>query len=124
MDANARIEPKIGPIQGVQPKPKAIPTINENQILLFFFVYNFFSKFKKLMFKIPINCSEKTIIIKPATILNVCEFCKRICPKKEAAAPKIIKTKENPKENNINGIKFIFFFASNSFKEAPEIKEI
>ena len=64
------------------------------------------------------------IIIKPATILNVCEFCKRICPKKEAAAPKIIKTKENPKENNISGVKFIFFFTSNSFNEAPEIKEI
>ena len=32
---------------------------------------------KKLIFKIPSNCSEKTIIIKPATILNVCEFCKK-----------------------------------------------
>ena len=36
----------------------------------------------------------------------------------------MIKTKENPKVNNINGIKFIFFLASNSFKDAPEIKEM
>ena len=56
--------------------------------------------------------------------LNVCEFCKNIWPKKDAAAPNIIKTKENPNVNNINGIKFIFFFASNSFKDEPEIKDI
>ena len=37
---------------------------------------------------------------------------------------KEIKTNENPKVNNIKGIKFIFFFSSNSFKDIPEIKEI
>ena len=26
VDANARIDPSMGPIQGVQPKPTAIPT--------------------------------------------------------------------------------------------------
>ena len=62
-------------------------------------------------------------MIIPATILNVCEFSKRIFPKKEAAAPKIIKTKENPKENKIKGTKLIFFFKINSFNEAPEINE-
>ena len=76
------------------------------------------------MFIIPINCRENIIIIKPATILNVCEFCKNICPKNDAAAPNIIKTNEKPNVNSINGIKFIFFFSSNSFKEAPEIKDI
>ena len=64
------------------------------------------------------------MIIKPATILNVSEFCKRTWPKYDAAAPKIIKTKEKPKENNIRGVRFIFFLSSNSFKDAPETKEI
>ena len=36
------------------------------------------------------------MMIKPATTLNVSEFCKRTWPKYEAAAPKIIKTKEKP----------------------------
>ena len=75
------------------------------------------------MLKTPSNWSEKIIMIIPATILNVCEFSKRIFPKKEAAAPKIIKTKENPKENKIKGTKLIFFFKINSFNEAPEINE-
>ena len=82
------------------------------------------NNFKKLILKIPSNWSENIIITRPANILNVCEFCKSNWPKKEAAAPKIINTKENPNENNIKGIKFISFFASNSFKDAPEIKEI
>ena len=51
-------------------------------------------------------------------------FVKEFDLSREAAAPKIIKTKENPKENNIKGNKFIFFLASNSFNDAPEIKEI
>ena len=36
------------------------------------------------------------MIIKPATILNSYEFCKRTWPKKVEAAPKIIKTIEKP----------------------------
>ena len=73
---------------------------------------------------IPINCRENIIITRPAIILKVCEFCKSTCPKQEAAAPNIMKTKEKPKVNNINGNKFIFLFLSNSFNDAPEIKEI
>ena len=38
VEAKASIEPRIGPIHGVQPKPNAIPTTKENQILLFFLV--------------------------------------------------------------------------------------
>ena len=114
----------MGPIHGVHPNPKAIPTINENQILLFFWVYIFFSKFKKLIFMIPINCNEKTIIINPAMTLSVWEFSKSIWPKKDAAAPNKMNTNENPIENNIKGIKFIFFFSNSSFNEEPDIKEI
>ena len=76
------------------------------------------------MFKIPSNCSENIMIIKPATILNVCEFCKRTWPRYDADAQKIIKTNENPNKNNIKGNKSIFFFTSNSFNDAPEINEI
>ena len=65
------------------------------------------------MLKIPISCSENIIITTPAIILRACEFCKKILPKKEAVAPNIINTNENPKENNINGIKLIFFFLIN-----------
>ena len=57
----------------------------------------------------PINWNEKIIMIKPATILKVFEFSKSNWPKKEAAAPKIIKTKEKPSENNINGTGLFFF---------------
>ncbi len=38
------------------------------------------------------------IIITPAIDLKIWEFCKRIWPKKEAVAPKIINTKEKPNE--------------------------
>ena len=30
VDASAKIDPKIGPMQGVHPNPKAIPTTNVN----------------------------------------------------------------------------------------------
>ena len=46
------------------------------------------------------------------------ELAKRKEPKAES------KPKEKPKENNTKGVKFIFFFSSNSFNDAPEIKEI
>ena len=35
-----------------------------------------------------------------------------------------MNTIENPAVNKINGIKFIFFFAINSFKELPEIQDM
>ena len=69
------------------------------------------------MLKIPSKCNENIIITKPAIILNVCEFCKRIFPSIEAVAPKIINIVENPNENNIKGNKFIFFFFSISFND-------
>ena len=61
------------------------------------------------------------MITSPATILKGNELLNRNLPKRVADAPKIINTIENPAVNKINGIKFIFFFAINSFKELPEI---
>ena len=61
------------------------------------------------------------MIIKPAKILNSYEFCKRTWPKKVEAAPKIIKTIENPTVKKIIGIKFTFYFSTRSFIELPEI---
>ena len=46
IDANAKIDPKIGPIQGVQPNPKAKPITYGNKIFWDFFASNLFSKFK------------------------------------------------------------------------------
>ena len=34
--ANVKIDPRIGPMQGVQPKPKAAPTSNGNVMLLLY----------------------------------------------------------------------------------------
>ena len=60
----------------------------------------------------------------PAEILNTSEFCKSVWPKKDADAPKITKTVENPRQNKINGKKFISFLFNISCKDWPEIKEI
>ena len=69
-------------MHGVHPKPKAKPIVYGNKIFFDFFASNLFSKFKKLMLINPINCSEKTIIITPAIILKVSEFCNNVWPKK------------------------------------------
>ena len=44
--ANTNIEPKIGPMHGVQPKPNANPITYGNRIFLDSFASNLFSKFK------------------------------------------------------------------------------
>ena len=109
IDAKAKIDPKIGPMHGVQPKPKATPITYGNKIFLDSFASNLFSKFKYGILIIPINCREKITITIPAKILNNSEFCKSACPKKDADAPKITNTVEKPIQNKINGKKFIFF---------------
>ena len=91
---------------------------------LIFLCKFFFSKFKKLILNIPSSCNENIIIIIPATILNCWEFWSKNFPSTDAVAPKIINTNENPKENNINGSKFIFLFSNNSFNDCPDINEI
>ena len=45
-EAKARIEPKIGPMQGVHPNPKANPIKYGNNIFFDFFASNLLSKFK------------------------------------------------------------------------------
>ena len=70
---------------------------------------------------IPINWREKIIIIIPAAILKISEFCKSVWPKNDADAPKRTKTVEKPKQNKINGKKFISFLFSISCKDWPDI---
>ena len=121
--ANVKIDPRIGPMQGVQPKPKAAPTSNGNAMLLLYWsvkiLMSLFINFKLI---IPINWSEKNIIIIPAMILKILELVKKNFPIKEAVEPNAMKTKENPKVKKIvlTTIKF-FFFSTSLSKDVPEI---
>ena len=111
--ANVKIDPRIGPIQGVQPKAKAAPTINGKvKLLLYLLVKNLISLFIKLKLIIPIIWSENKIIITPATILKIFEFVKKNFPINDAVEPKAIKTKEKPKVKKIVLIIIKFFFSS------------
>ena len=71
----------------------------------------------------PSNCNEKIIIIIPATILKISEFCKSVWPKKDAEAPRIINTVENPAQNKTNGKNFIFCAPKSSWRDWPEIND-
>ena len=109
--ASAKIAPRMGPIQGVQPNPKAIPTSNgKAKLLLYWLVKNLISLFINLKLIIPINCSEKNIIITPAIILKISELVKKKLPISDAAEPNAIKTKEKPKAKKIVLITIEFFF--------------
>ena len=121
--ARVKIDPRMGPIQGVQPNPKAIPTSNgKAKLLLYWSVKILISLFIKLKLIIPISWSEKNIIIKPAMILKISELTKKNFPINEAVEPNAIKTKEKPKVKKIvlRTIKFLFlsFILSN---DVPEI---
>ena len=121
--AKVIIDPRMGPIQGVQPKPKAAPTINGNaKLLLYFLVKNLISLFIKLKLRIPISWRENNIMIMPAMILKIFELTKKNFPINEAEEPKTIKTKENPNVKKIvlKTIKF-FSFSFILSKEVPEI---
>ena len=103
--AKVKIDPKIGPIQGDQPNPKAIPIKNgKAQSLENLATFdNPSSIFQKLNFKlkIPSICNENVITTTPARNLNSFELFKKDWPIKEAVAPKLTKITENPKENKI-----------------------
>ena len=121
--ARVKIDPRMGPIQGVQPNPKAIPTSNgKAKLLLYWSVKILISLFIKLKLIIPISWSEKNIIIKPAMILKIFELTKKNFPINEAVEPNAIKTKEKPKVKKIvlRTTKFLFlsFILSN---DVPEI---
>ena len=121
--ANAKIDPRMGPIQGVQPNPKAAPTSNgKAKLLLYWSVKILTSLFINLKLVIPISCSEKNIIIIPATILKILELFKKNFPRNDAVEPKLINTRENPKVKKIVLITTKLFFFSMSFSnDAPEI---
>ena len=121
--ANVKIDPRMGPIQGVQPKPKAAPTSSGNvMLLLYWLVKILMSLFIKLKLRKPIKWSEKNIIITPATILKIFELNKKNFPINEAVEPKAIKTKEKPKVKKIVLITTKFFFFSTSLSnDVPEI---
>jgi len=78
--------------------------------------------FINLKLIIPINWSEKNIIITPAIILKISELVKKKFPINEAVEPKAIKTKEKPKVKKIVliTIKLVFFSTSLS-NDVPEI---
>ena len=121
--ANVIIDPRIGPIQGVHPNPKAIPTINgKARLSLYCLVKNLISLFMKFKFIIPITCNEKKIIIIPATILKIFEFIRKKFPIKVAVEPRAIKIKEKPKVKKIvlSTTKFSFLSVILS-NEVPEI---
>ena len=124
--ASAKIDPRIGPIQGVHPNPKAAPTSNgKAKLLLYLFVkirISLFIKFKLIM---PISWSEKKIIIMPAMILKIFELNKNNFPINEAVEPNEIKTSEKPKVKKIvlKIIKFFFSFFI-LLSDVPEIYDM
>ena len=108
-----KIDPRMGPIQGVQPKPKAAPTIKGKvKLSLYWLVKILSSLFRNFKLMIPINCNEKKIIIIPAITLKVLEFFKKNCPRRETVNPKAINTIEKPneKKNSFDNYWIIFFF--------------
>ena len=121
--ANAKIDPRMGPIQGVQPNPKAAPTSNgEVKLRLYWSVKILISLFINFKLIIPVICREKNIINIPAMILKILELFKKNFPRKDAADPKIMKTAEKPRVKKIVLITTKLFFFSTIFsKDVPEI---
>ena len=76
--ASVKIDPRMGPIQGVQPNPKAAPTSSGKvKLWLYWLVKILISLFINLKLIIPISCKEKNIIINPAIILKKFELVKK-----------------------------------------------
>ena len=121
--AIVKIDPRMGPIQGVQPNPKAAPTNSgKAKLWLYWLVKILMSLFKKLKLIIPISWSEKNIIINPAAILKTFELVKKNFPINEAVEPKVMKTKEKPRVKKIVLITTrLLFFSISSSNEVPEM---
>ena len=123
IEAKAKIDPRIGPIQGVQPNPKAAPT-NSGKVKLWLYwsvkiLISLFINFKLI---IPSNWSEKNIIIMLAIILKIFELVKKNFPINDAVDPKAIKTKEKPKVKKIVLITTKFSsFLTNLSNDVPEM---
>ena len=123
IEANAKIDPRMGPIQGVQPNPKATPTsYGKAKLLLYLPVKILISLFINLILIIPISWSEKNIIIIPAITLKILELFKKNFPRKDAVKPKLMNIREKPKVKKIVLITIKLFFFSMSFsRDVPEI---
>ena len=121
--AKAKIDPRIGPIQGVQPNPKAAPTSNGKiKLWLYWSVTILISLCKNVKLTNPIRWSEKNIITKPAIILKITELVKKKLPINEAVEPKAMKTKEKPRVKKIVLITTkSLFFSTNLSNDVPEI---
>jgi len=108
--ANAKMEPRIGPMQGVHPNPKANPNNNGDKnpaLILLLKKFIFLSRKGILIISAIIN---PNIIIKvPITLVKIFKFFISAVPKAVAPAPRIIKTNENPKTNSSE------FFNTSSF---------
>ena len=73
--AKVKIDPRMGPIQGVHPNPKAAPTNNgKAKLFEYSLVKILISLFINFKLIIPISWREKKIIIKPATTLKISEL--------------------------------------------------
>ena len=121
--AKAKIDPRIGPIQGVQPNPKAAPTKKgKAKLLLYWFVKILISLFINFKLIILSNCNEKNIIIMPAIILKIFELVRKNFPINDAVEPKNMKIKEKPKVKKIVLITTKFFsFLTNLPNDVPEM---
>ena len=123
IEAKAKIDPRMGPIQGVQPNPKAAPTKNGKvKLWLYWSVKILISLFINFKLIIPSNWNEKNIIIMLAIILKIFELVKKNFPINDAVDPKAIKTKEKPKVKKIVLITTKFFSPlTNLSNDVPEI---
>ena len=123
IEAKAKIDPRMGPIQGVQPNPKAAPTNNGKvKLWLYWSVKILISLFINFKLIIPSNWNEKNIIIMLAIILKIFELVKKNFPINDAVDPKAIKTKEKPKVKKIVLITTKFFsLLTNLSNDVPEI---
>ena len=121
--AKVKIDPRMGPIQGVQPNPKAAPTNKGKvELWLYWFVKILISLFINFKLIIPSNCSEKNIINMPAIILKIFELVKKNFPINDAVEPKAMKTKEKPKVKKIVLITTKFSsFLTNLSNDVPEM---
>ena len=121
--ARVKIDPRMGPIQGVQPNPKAAPTSNgKAKLLLYWSVKILIALFINLKLINSRRWSEKNIIITPAIILKISELVKKNLPIIDAVEPKAIKTKEKPKVKKIVLITIkLFFFSIILLNDVPEI---
>jgi len=120
------MDPRIGPIQGVQPNPKPTPTKKGNIKLLEYLTLKFTKLlFNKLILKTSNKKRLKKIITTPDTVDKIFELWSKKLPIKVAVAPSDIKINENPNEKYKDFFKIkLLDFNSNSLSVVPHINEM